>query len=58
MSLPYDSNTKELYDSFMATMQKYATEIDNLNDARRIFPVRLRNTYYYYYFFVRGLESF
>lgn len=58
MSLPYDNNTRELYDSFMATVQKHGTDIENLNDARRIFPVRLRNTYYYYYFFVRGLESF
>lgn len=58
MTLPYDNNTIQLYDSFMTTAQKYSSQINTLQDARRIFPAQLRNTYYYYYYFVRGLESF
>lgn len=58
MSLPYDKSIKQLYDSFMATANKYAPEIKTLQDARRLFPAQLRNTYYYYYYFVRGLQSF
>lgn len=58
MSLPYDNSTRQLYDSFMATAQKYASQIKTLKDARRLFPAQLRNTYYYYYHYVRGLEAF
>lgn len=58
MALPYDNSTKQLYDSFMATAQKYSSQINSLSDARRLFPVQLRNTYYYYYYFVRGIQVF
>ncbi|MBQ9386162.1 MAG: hypothetical protein IJU24_04705 [Bacteroidaceae bacterium] len=58
MSLPYDNNTKQLYDSFMTAARKYSSGINTLQDARRLFPEQLRNTYFYYYYFVRGLQSF
>lgn len=58
MALPYDKNTKDLYESFSGVIRKNEMDLKSLKDARRIIPSQLRYTYYYYYTFVRGLEQF
>ena len=58
MALPYDKNTKDLYEAFSGVIRKNEMDLKSLKDARRIIPSQLRYTYYYYYTFVRGLEQF